>query len=159
MLQSNEQTKQWDLKLNLLDKSSWFTHYPLLWLSTLSYVQTHMLSTNRIDTQKCWTHSHETTDKDFLHPPRIDKICWEVSCAHPLVCVFMQAYVCVCVKLSPLSVSNSVNRRLFRRELRDGAWSRKPADWHWVYRKILTLFKRLSSCLVSLTVSIWLSLG
>lgn len=57
------------------------------------------------------------------------------------VCVFVQAYACACVKWSLESVSDSVNRLLFNRELCDGACSRKPADSTMGTQIFPTLFK------------------
>lgn len=89
--------------------------------------------------------SHETTVKD-VHTPSQNRrdllrsvLCSSMSAC---VCVFVRAGLCgrVCVKLSPLSVSYAVNRLLLKRELCDGAWSRRAADWHRLNRVSLTRF-------------------
>ena len=95
--------------------------------------------------------SHETTVQDFHTPSQNRRdllrsvLCSSMSvclCVFVCVCVCVRAGLCgrVCVKLSPPSVSYAVNRLLLKRELCDGAWSRRAADWHRMNRVFLTRF-------------------
>lgn len=84
--------------------------------------------------------SHKTTVENLSRHPRIDEVYWEVSCAHPLVCVCS-----VCVKSPPLSMPSSVNRLLLELIMQTGSCVMEHGVGKQLTDTGRAFFKRLSS--------------